>query len=189
MQGVSISFIFDLVISVKSFPLSQIVFNTNPVVYCKGIFLNKDFTVEEDHMISSRYFYCLNTIRVGFTGSKFTMCSQIKEKAIFGHNSWLFYLGICPENNCSDNYLNDSAGRISERIIDHSGRDQNSHLFRNSWIKNHPNTSKTNFKINNSQFRNSHCRLALLALLVLLIKQIKPFLNLQEKSYKLKLFN
>ena len=56
--------------------------------------------------------------RVVFTGSKFTMCSQIKEKAIFRHNPWLFYLGICPENNCSDNYLNDSAGRISERIID-----------------------------------------------------------------------
>ena len=94
---------------------------------------------------------------------------------------------MCPENNCSDNYVGESAHRISERIIDHNGRDQNSHLFKHSCIKNHPNTSKTDFKIINSGFKNNYCRRKIVE--VLLIKQIKPSLDVQEKSYELKLFN
>ena len=39
------------------------------------------------------------------------------------------FTGQCPEQNCIDNYLGESARRISERIIDHGGRDQKSHLL------------------------------------------------------------
>ena len=77
--------------------------------------------------------------------------------------------------------------RISEGIIDHSGRDQNSHFFKHCCIKNHPNTSKTDFKIINSGFKYNYCIRKIAK--VLLIKQTKPSLNDQEKSYELKLFN
>ena len=77
--------------------------------------------------------------------------------------------------------------RIYERIIYHSGRDQNSHFFKHSCIKNHPNTSKTDFMIISSGFKNNYCRLKIAE--VLLIKQIKPSLNFQETSYDLKLFH
>ena len=96
------------------------------------------------------------------------------------------YLGTCPENNCPDNYVGESARCISERIIDHNGRDQNSHLFKHSCHKNHPNTSKTDFKIISSGFKNNYCRRKIAE--ALLIKQIKPSLNVQEKSNELKLF-
>ena len=84
-------------------------------------------------------------LEFGFTGSKRSTHFQIKDKTIFEHNHDVVYLGTCPENNCPDNYVGESARCISERIIDHNGRDQNSHLFKHSCYKNHPNTSKTDF--------------------------------------------
>ena len=61
-------------------------------------------------------------------------------------------------NNCSDSYVSESTRRISERIIDHSGREQNWHVFKHRYIKNHPNTNKTYFKIISSGFKNNCCR-------------------------------
>ena len=126
-------------------------------------------------------------LEFGFTGSKLSTHFQIKDKAEFEHNHDVVYLGTCLENNCSDNYVSESARHISERIIDHNGRNQNSHFFKHSCIKNHPNTSKTDFQIISSGFKNNYCRRKIAE--ALLIKQIKPSLNVQEKSYELKLFN
>ena len=46
-------------------------------------------------------------------------------------------------NNCSDNYADENTHRISDRTIDHSGRDQNLNLFKHSCIENHPNTLRS----------------------------------------------
>ena len=120
-----------------------------------------------------------------FTGSKLSSTHfQIKDKTEFEHNHDVFYLGTCTENNCSDNYVGESVRRISERITDHNGRDQNSRIFKHSCIKSHQNTD---LKIISSGFKNNYCRRKIGE--VLLIKQIKPSLNVQEKSYQLKLFN
>ena len=126
-------------------------------------------------------------LKFGFTGSKCSTHFQIKDKKIFEHNHDAVFLGICPENNCSDNYAGESAHRISERIIDHNGRDQNFHLFEHGCCKNYLNTSKTDFKIISSGFSNNYYKQKIAK--ALLIKQIKPSLNVQEKSYELKLFN
>ena len=87
-----------------------------------------------------------------FTSSKLSTHFQVKYKTIYEHNHDVVYLGTYPDNNCSDNYVGESARRISERIIDHSSRDQNFHLFKHSCSKIHPNTSKTDFKIISSEF-------------------------------------
>ena len=126
-------------------------------------------------------------LEFGFTGSKLSMHFQRKDKREFEHNHDVVYLGTCPENNCSDNYVGESARRISERITDHNGRNQNSHLFKHICIKNHPNTSTTDFKIISSGFKSNYCRRKISE--ALLIKQIKPSVSVQEKSYELKLFN
>ena len=127
-------------------------------------------------------------LEFGFTGSKLSTYFQIKDKTIFEHNHDVVHLGTCPDNNCSDNYVGESARRISERIFDHSGKDQNSLLFKHNCCKNHPNTSKTDdFKNINGGFKNNYCRQKIAE--ALLIKQIKPSFNVQEKSYELKLFN
>ena len=97
-------------------------------------------------------------LELGFSASKVRTHFQIKDKIIFEHNYDVVFLGTCPENNCSDNYVGKSARHISERIIDHNGRDQNSHFFKHSCCKNHPNTSKTDFQIISSGFKNNYYR-------------------------------
>ena len=92
-----------------------------------------------------------------------------------------------PENNCLDNYVGESARRISEKIIDHNGGDPKFHLFKHSCCKNHPNTSKTDFKIISSGFKNNYYRRKIAE--ALLLKQVKPSLSVRQKSYELKLFN
>ena len=47
----------------------------------------------------------------------------------FEHKHDVIYFGKCPEQNCTDNYLGESARRVSEGIIDHGGRDKKLHLF------------------------------------------------------------
>ena len=106
---------------------------------------------------------------------------------IFEHNHGVMHLRTSPEINCSDNSVDESKCGIPERIIDHSSRDQNSHLFKNSSYKTHPITSNSDFKIISSGFKNNYCRWKIAD--ALLMKQIKPSLNVQEKSYELKLFN
>lgn len=108
-------------------------------------------------------------LEFGFTGSNLSTHFQIKEKSKVEHNHDVVYLGTCADNNCSDNY----ARRISERIIDDRGRGQNSQLFKHRCIKNHPKTSKTDFKTISSGFKNNHCQQKFAE--VLLIKQIKSF--------------
>ena len=88
-------------------------------------------------------------LEFGFTGSNLSTHFQIKEKPKVEHNHDVVYLGTCADNNCSDNY----ARRISERIIDDRGRGQNSQLFKHRCIKNHPNTSKSDFKTISSGFK------------------------------------
>ena len=90
-----------------------------------------------------------------FTGSKLSTYFKIKDKTIFESNHDVVYLRTYPENNSLDNYVGESA-RIPERIIDHNGRDQNSHLLKHSCCKNHPNTSQTDFKIISNGFKNNY---------------------------------
>ena len=97
-------------------------------------------------------------LEFGFTGSKLSTHFQITDKTEFEHNHEVIYLGTCPENNCSDNYVGESARRISERVIHRNGRDQNVHLFKHSCTKKHLNNSKTDFKIISSGFKNNYCR-------------------------------
>ena len=68
----------------------------------------------------------------------------------------IIYFGKCPEQNCTNNYLGESARRISERIIDYGGRDKKSHLFfRHAVVNEHRNASYDDFKIIRSGFRNN----------------------------------
>ena len=49
----------------------------------------------------------------------------------------LFILVNVQNRTCTDNYLGESARRISERVIDHGGRDKKSHLFRHAVVNEH----------------------------------------------------
>ena len=54
--------------------------------------------------------------KIAFTGSKLSTCFQVKDKTKFEHNHDIVYHGICPETDCSENYIGETARRISERV-------------------------------------------------------------------------
>ena len=63
-------------------------------------------------------------MQVTFTGEKLSTQFNVKDRTEFEHKHDVIYFGKCPEQNCSDNHLGESARRISERFIDHGGRDK-----------------------------------------------------------------
>ena len=73
---------------------------------------------------------------IGFTGKKLTIYFQIKDQTKFEHKHDIVYLVTCPEDNCSDNYISESGRRISERIINHNGRDKKNCTFSSITLKN-----------------------------------------------------
>ena len=83
--------------------------------------------------------------------------------------------------------MEESRCRISERITDHNGRDQKSHIFKHSSEKCRLHFHTNSFKIIRNGFKNNSFKRKVSE--ALLIKQIKPSLNVQEKSIELKLFN
>ena len=105
------------------------------------------------------------------------------EKTKFEHNhDVVFLMNMSNEQLFRYSFVDESAHPFSEIIIAHGGRDQKSHFFKHSCIKNHLNISKTDFNIISSVFKNTYLRQR--SSEELSIKQIKPFLNVQEKSYK-----
>ena len=84
-------------------------------------------------------------------------------------------------------YVGKTARRISERLLDHSGRDKNSHILKHQIEKEHPCPQYKNFKVISSGFRNNTEKRNLSE--ALWINTLRPSLNKQEKSIPLKLFN
>ena len=99
----------------------------------------------------------LSTVKanVGFTGKKLSTCFQIKDQTKFEHKHDIIYLATCPEDNCSENYIGESGRRISERINDHTGRDQKSHIFKHSSEKCRQHFHIKIFKIIGNGFHNN----------------------------------
>ena len=74
-----------------------------------------------------------------------------------------------------------------ERVHEHSGKDVNSHVFKNSIETEHPIVTIDDFRVLKTSYRQKKFRRKLSE--ALLIKQNKPALSKQEASVPLKLFN
>ena len=107
---------------------------------------------------------------IDFTGKKLSTCFQIKDQTKFEHTHDIIYLATCPEDNCSENYMEESRCRISKRIIDHNGRDQKSHIFKHSSEKCRLHFHTNSFKIIRNGFKNNSFKRKVSE--ALLIKQI-----------------
>ena len=43
---------------------------------------------------------------------------------------------LCPQKSCNDDYVGETPRRTSERVIDHGGRNKNSHILKHQNEKN-----------------------------------------------------
>ena len=125
-------------------------------------------------------------VQVSFTGSKLSSCFNIKDKTKFEHRNDVIYLETCPETTCNDNYIGEAKRRLFERVKDHNGRDFNSHLLKHA-LGNNQHVSEKDFKISGNGFRGNNKKRK--AAEALLIREIKPTLNIQDQSVPLQLFS
>ena len=71
----------------------------------------------------------------------------MKDVVEFKQNHHIICQSRYPEIGCNDHYLGETDCKISKRVLDHSGRDQNSHLFKQSIECRHPVLDINNYKI------------------------------------------
>ena len=84
---------------------------------------------------------------IAYTSSKLSLKFQVKDRTIFNHSHDIIYLGNCPENGCPDNYIGETARRISERVLDHNGKDINSHFYKHSIETGHQTLEISDYRI------------------------------------------
>ena len=126
-------------------------------------------------------------IKTAYAGSKLSTCFRVKDVTKFKHNHDIIDQGRCPEIGCNDHYLGETDCRISERVLDHAARDQNSHHFKHSIESGHPVLEMNNYKTIEEGYKNNVRKRKIGK--ALLIKEMKPTLNKPDNSVELQLFN
>ena len=71
------------------------------------------------------------------TGTKLSSQFNIKGDTNKQHKHDLVYFSRFPLTDCTDSYIGETARRLSERVMDHTGRDTKSHTVRHGLNSNH----------------------------------------------------
>ena len=79
----------------------------------------------------------------GKLGSSFNRKDQRKLEQ--KHN--LTYLVKCPENTCSETYLDETVRRLNERKMEHAGKDKKSYMLKHTLQSGHPSVSPNKLRI------------------------------------------
>ena len=89
--------------------------------------------------------------------------------------------------SCTDSSIGETARRLSVRAVDHDGRDMKSHIFRHRLYSNHETINIEHFKILNLGYNNGTYRRRISE--ALFVKQLRPFLTVQDNSVPLEIFS
>ena len=127
-----------------------------------------------------------NTHTYTHTGSKLSSKFNLKDKTSFEEQHDLLYRVVYTTNNFTEDYVEETARRIVEKVKDHNGRDQHSNLVKHAIENNHLPVVKSDFTISDSGHRSNTRKRKIAEALI--IKVIRPSLNAKEKSVELKLF-
>ena len=79
----------------------------------------------------------------------------MKDKTPFEEQHDLLYRAVCATDNCTEDYVGETARRIVKTAKDHNGRDQHSHLVKHVIENNHLPVVKGDFTILDSGYRNN----------------------------------
>ena len=114
-------------------------------------------------------------------GSAFDIKDQ--RKLVYKHD--LTSLVKCPENTSSETYLGEKARRLNERIMEHAGKDNKSHMLKYTLQSGYP--SPNDFRILQKGYNNNKVKRKISE--ALLIRKYRPSLNKHENLLPLLLFN
>ena len=128
-----------------------------------------------------------NTCKIIYTGTKLASNFNIKSEISKRHKHDLIYQAQCPDLNCDETYIEEIGRRFSERIIDHSGSDDKSHLYLHAEKTGHEIVNIDHFEILSNGYKNNKFKRKLGK--ALHTKHERPTLNVQGQSVPLLLFN
>ena len=93
-----------------------------------------------------------------YSASKLSNKFNIKLKIKQDHQHDVTYYVKCPEETCRFDYISETGRRSSESVIDHSGRDKNSHVLKHCIGKEHELPSLENFMILGTNYKKNKFR-------------------------------
>ena len=126
-------------------------------------------------------------VRIVLTGTKLSSQFNIKDDTDKQHKHDLVYFSRCPSTSGTDRYVGETAWRLSERVVDHAGRDTKSHIVRHCLHSNRETVNIEHFKILNVGYNSNTYRRRISE--ALFVKQCRSSLNVQDNSVPLELFN
>ena len=124
--------------------------------------------------------------KVVYNLAKLSQYLNVKDPVPQKYKSNLVYKCTSPQINCNESFMGEAERRFEERIIDHNKRDKKSHICKHSGQNSHPHVWFDNFQ---KVGRNYGNRIKRKIGEAMLINELKPSLNKQDKSFPLKLFN
>ena len=121
-----------------------------------------------------------------YRSKKLSSNFRIKDDIKFKHQHNIVYHAECPNKKCISKYTGETKCRIEKRADEHHGRDKKSQLHKHAVKTKHKRVNISSFEIIGKGYRSNFARKISESLF---IKTLKPDLNVQKDSYKLKLFN
>ena len=159
----------------------------------KEIIINLKYAVQKGEQLMSKMKKIIcNSLEDGvkpnvvYNSAKLSQYFNAKDPVPQKYKSDLVYKCTCPQIDCNESYIGETERRFEERIIDHNKRDKKSHIYKHSSENSHPHVGLDNFEIVGRNYGNRIKRKIGEALL---INELKPSLNKQDKLFPLKLFN
>ena len=122
-----------------------------------------------------------------FTGTKLSSNFNVKNPVPFTKKHDVIYRSVCVTESCNENYVGECPRKLHECVKDHNGSDHSSYLVKKARETGHLPVDTANFEVTGSRYCNSAHRRKIAE--ALLVKKLKPTLNIQEKLVPLKLFN
>ena len=96
-----------------------------------------------------------NTCKIMYTGMKLASKFNIKGRISKEHKHDLLYKAQCLNLNCDETHIGEIGRGFSERVIDHSGRDDKSHLYEHAEKTGHENVNIDHFEILSNGFKKN----------------------------------
>ena len=94
-------------------------------------------------------------VRIILTGTKLSSHFNITDDTNTQHKHDLVYFSRCPSTTCTDSYIGETARHLTERVVDHAGRDMKLHIIRHCLNSNHETVNIEHFKILNMGYNNN----------------------------------
>ena len=123
---------------------------------------------------------------IGYRSTKLSTKFLVRDKTDFQHKHNVLYYGKCSNEGCKDDYVGETKRRIVQRIKDHNSKDNSSHLLKHGRENGHTHVWEKDFQILGNNYQSNFKQKRSESFY---IKQLKPTLNVNEKSITLHLFN